>query len=458
MNVAILEPFAGISGDMLLGALIGAGVPADLLAHAASSLGIGAELRVHTVGRSGIRATKVDVLEHGHLAEDPAHDHPGDHPHAPAHGPAHDVDHQHEHHHAHDHPHDHPQETADHQHEHSHTHGRNWSEIRALIAAAPIAGEARRIALRAFELLAHAESKVHGIAPEEVHFHEVGAVDTIADIVCASVGAAWLAAEQGIAEWRSTAVNTGSGFVNCAHGRMPVPAPATAQLLHGIPAYAAGPQMEMTTPTGAAMLRALGCRFDANDPIAVTASGYGAGNRNPEGFANVLRLSIGAAETVAPHPRSFASDRVVVLECALDDASPQVIAHATDLALEHGALDAMAAGVTMKKGRPGTLLTVLCKPADEEVLEKLIFRETTTLGIRRREEDRVVLDREFVTVDTAFGKIRMKIASAAGEILNAMPEYEDCRRAAREHNIPLRAAMEAARTVWAEDQAARAKA
>lgn len=433
MSVATLEPFAGISGDMLLGALIDAGVPADLLANAARALGIGADLRVHSVERSGIRATKVDVLEHGHPAEGAHHRHqPGDHTHS--------------------------HEAADHRHDHPHIHGRNWPQIRALIDAAPINDAAKRIALRAFELLAHAEAKVHGIAPDEVHFHEVGAVDTITDIVCASVGATWLGAQQGVTEWRATAVNTGSGFVNCAHGRLPVPAPATAELLHGVPVYAAGPAMELTTPTGAAMLRALECRFDAHDPITVTASGYGAGNHNPEGFANVLRLSVGTAEDIRARSGSFSGDRVVVLECALDDATPQVIAHALELALEHGALDAMAAPVTMKKGRLGTHLTVLCKPEHEKALQNLIFRETTTLGIRRRIEDRVILDREFVTVDTTWGKIRLKIAFAASEILNAMPEYEDCRRAAREHDVPLRAVIEAALAAWAEQQAAKAKA
>lgn len=431
MKVATIECFAGISGDMLLGALIDAGVPADLLANAAASLAIGAELRIHSVQRSGIRATKVDVLEHGRIAENSGHA-PADHNHA---------------HHEHTHPH-----TPEPAREHSHAHGRNWPRIRALIESAPIAEAAKRIALRAFELLAHAEAKVHGIPPEEVHFHEVGAVDTITDIVCCAVGAAWLAVD----EWRSSAVNTGSGFVNCAHGRLPVPAPATAELLRGVPVYASGPSMELTTPTGAAMLRALGCRFDATSPVTVTAHGYGAGNRNPEGFANLLRLSVGA---VAAGPsRAFSGDRVIVLECALDDATPQVIAHAMDLALEHGALDAMAAPVTMKKGRLGTLLTVLCRPEDEASLQSLIFRETTTLGIRRREEDRVILDREFVTVDTAFGKVRIKIASAAGEVLNAMPEYEDCRRAAREHDVPLRAAIQAALAAWAELNAAKVKA
>jgi hypothetical protein len=426
MRIATIECFAGISGDMLLGALLSAGVPEALLQDAARALNIGAELRVRSVNRSGIAATKVDVLENGQIAEDAA----GGHTHS--HG---------------DHSHSHSDELG-HSHAHTHTHSRNWPEIRALISAAAIAPEAQRIALRAFELLALAEGKVHGIAPEEVHFHEVGAVDTIVDIVCGAAGAASL----GVTEWRCSAVNVGSGFVNCAHGRMPVPAPATAELLQGVPVYAAGPEMELTTPTGAAMLRALGCRFDATDPVVKTGNGYGAGNRNPEGFANVLRLSVGTAATAGAGKRMFSGDRVVVLECALDDATPQVLAHAMELALEHGALDAMAAPVTMKKGRLGTLLTVLARPQDEEAIEKLLFRETTTLGIRRREEERVILDREWVTVETQFGRIRVKIAAAAGETMNAMPEYEDCCRAAREHDVPLRAAMEAALAAYMETQ------
>lgn len=436
-KTAILDCFAGISGDMLLGALIDAGVSVDLLQQAARSLNLGAELRVSRVIRSGISAAKVDVLEHGHLAEHAPHTHDGSHAHPHEPGHAHAAAHSHS-------------DPAP----HSHAHSRNWPQIRALISQAPIDPASQRIALRAFELLAHAEAKVHNIAPEEVHFHEVGAVDTIVDIVCASVGAASLAVD----EWRATAVNTGSGFVQCAHGRMPVPAPATAELLHGVPVYAAGPAMELTTPTGAAMLRALNCRFDARDPVTISSNGYGAGNRDPEGFPNVLRLSIGVAESPSSRPARFSGDRVVVLECALDDATPQVLAHTLELALERGALDAMAAPVTMKKGRLGTLLTLLCRPQDEAALQDLLFRETTTLGIRRREEERVILDRESVTVETDYGRICIKIASANGEVLNAMPEYEDCRRAAREHAIPLRAAMDAARAAWSEQHASKAKA
>jgi uncharacterized protein (TIGR00299 family) protein len=415
MKIGKIECFAGISGDMLLGALIDAGVPAEVLQKAAAALKIGAELRIHSVDRGGVRATKVDVLEHGVPAEGA-----GDHRHQHGEG-----------------------------HSHGHSHSRNWPQIRALISGAELSAAAKKIALRAFELLAEAEAKVHGIAPEEVHFHEVGAVDTITDIVCAAVGLDSL----GVRRWLCSAVNVGSGFVNCAHGRMPVPAPATAELLNGVPVYSAGPEMELTTPTGAAMLRALGCEFDVQTPLAVSTIGYGAGGRNPDGFANVLRLSIGTAVGRATAARSFSGDRVVVLECALDDATPQVLAHAMELALEHGALDAMAAPVTMKKGRLGTLLTVLCRPEHEDELEKLLFRETTTLGIRRREEERVTLEREFVTVDTQYGKVRMKIASAAGEILNAMPEYEDCRRAAREHAVALRAVMEAAMAAYSESSA-----
>lgn len=426
---------------MLLGALIDVGVPAEVLQKAAAALKIGVELRVHSVDRGGIRATKVDVLEHGVVAEEAHHEHRHDDGHA----------HGHEHHsgdgHSHDHEHSHDAGPG-------HLHSRNWPQIRALISEAELPAAAKKIALRAFELLAEAEAKVHGIAPEEVHFHEVGAVDTITDIVCAAVGLSSLGAEQ----WRCSAVNVGSGFVNCAHGRMPVPAPATAELLKGVPVYSAGPQMELTTPTGAAMLRALGCVFNEQTPLAVSAIGYGAGGRNPEGFANVLRLSIGTPVEKARGTRSFSADRVIVLECALDDATPQVLAHAMELAMEHGALDAMAAPVTMKKGRPGTLLTVLCKPEHEEELEKLLFRETTTLGIRRREEERVILEREFVTVETSYGKVRMKIASAAGEILNAMPEYEDCRRAAREHAVALRAVMEAAIAAYGEMGSVKVKA
>jgi hypothetical protein len=424
MRIGYLECFAGISGDMLLGALVDAGVSTELLQQTAGALKIGAELDTRSVDRSGIRSTKVDVKVAGKLAEAMEHDHNHSHDHD-GHGQAHD--------HSHEHDHSRP-----------HSHGRSWRQIRELIVHSDLREDAKALALRTFELLAQAEAKIHGMPVEEAHFHEVGSVDAIVDIVCGAVGLCSLNVDR----WYASPINTGSGFIDCAHGRFPVPAPATAELLKGLPTYAAGPKKELTTPTGAALLRALGCSFGEAPGMVAEAIGYGAGTRNPERFPNVLRLTIGESTVTDAN-----QDRVTVLECAIDDATPQVLAYAMELALENGALDAMAAAVTMKKGRLGALLTVLAKPEDAAAIEALLFRETTTLGIRRRSEERVILDRSFVTVETAFGRIRVKVASRGGEQRNAMPEYEDCRRAAREHGAPLKLVIEAALAAFAEHPA-----
>ena len=414
MRTGYLECFAGISGDMLLGALVDAGVSRSLLEETARALNIGANLKFSAVDRSGITATKVDVLDaaSGEIAE---------------------AAHTQKHSHTHDH---------DHHHEHKHLHGRSWKQIRELIEQAPLASDARALALRAFELLAQAEGKIHGVPVETVHFHEVGAIDTITDIVCSAVGLCSL----GVDAWYASAVNVGSGFVQCAHGIFPVPAPATAELLKGIPIYSAGIQKELTTPTGAALLKALGCSFETAPVLAAEVIGYGAGTRNPENFPNVLRLIIGESASV----KKPAGERVVVLECAIDDATPQLVAHAMERILEEGALDVMCVPVLMKKGRMGSLLTVLCQPERRETFENLLLRETTTLGIRVREEDRVTLQRRFVEVETAYGIIRVKIGSRDGEDLNWMPEYEDCARVARQHNVPLKQVTQAALVVMAE--------
>lgn len=425
MRIGYLECFAGISGDMLLGALVDAGVPMELLRQTAESLQVEAQVAVCSVDRSGIRSTKINVQVGSEPAESAEHHRPERFPQV------------YEHHHEHDHGDGHSHE---HHHEHAHTHGRNWGEIRELIGGAPLREDAKALALRAFGLLAEAEGRIHGVPVEQVHFHEVGGVDAIVDIVCGATGLCSL----NVNRWYASPVNMGSGHVHCAHGWFPVPAPATAELLKGIPTYSAGPKRELTTPTGAALLRALGCGFGDAPAMAAEAIGYGAGTANPEGFPNVLRLTVGESADV---PRS---DRVVVLECAVDDASAQVVAHAMELALENGALDAMASAVTMKKGRLGTLLTVLAKPEDASAIEGLLFRETTTLGIRRRTDERVILDRSFVTVETAYGLIRVKVGSLGGERRNVMPEYEDCRRAAREHGVALKLVMEAALVAFAE--------
>jgi uncharacterized protein (TIGR00299 family) protein len=422
MRIGYLECFAGISGDMLLGALVDAGVSAELLRQAVSTLAVGAELDIHSVDRSGIRSTKVDVRVDGKLAE--AADH-----------------HHHDHAHDHSHGHNEHEHSDEHSHSHVHSHGRSWRQIRELIVQATLREDAKALALRTFELLAHAEAKIHGLPVDDVHFHEVGAVDTIVDIVCGAVGLCSLKVDR----WHASPINVGGGFVDCAHGQFPVPAPATAEVLKGIPTYAAGPKKELTTPTGAALLRALGCSFGEAPGMVTETIGYGAGTWNPERFPNVLRLTIGESTAAEGN-----QDRVTVLECAIDDATPQVLAYAMELALENGALDAMASPVTMKKGRLGTLLTVLAKPKDAAAIEGLLFRETTTLGIRRRSDERLILDRSFVTVETALGRIRVKVASLDGEQRNAMPEYEDCRRAAREHGVPLKLVIEAALAAFAE--------
>jgi hypothetical protein len=427
MRIGYLECFAGISGDMLMAALVDAGAPIELLQRTMASLALGAELRVTRVSRSGIQSTKVDVMVNGQLHE----------PAAPSGPIEEEAEHGHGHHHHHDHDHS---PAHSHPEKHEHNHGRGLAEIRDLLKRADLTQRALNLSLAVFGLLAEAEGRIHGLPAEEVHFHEVGAIDAIVDIACCAAAVDALDLDA----WYCSPVNVGSGFVNCAHGRFPVPAPATAELLKNLPTYSAHVQAELVTPTGAALLRALDCRFDAIPVMRSQAIGYGAGTRNPERFPNVLRVSIGEIAAA----QSFNQDKVTVLECAVDDLSPQVLAHTAQLALERGALDVMSAPVTMKKGRLGTLLTVLCKPDDAAGLQQLIFRETTTLGIRVREENRVILAREITPVETDFGVIHIKTGSWQGEEWNAAPEFEDCRRAAAAFDVPLKTVMQAAMAAW----------
>jgi pyridinium-3,5-bisthiocarboxylic acid mononucleotide nickel chelatase len=424
MRIGYLECFAGLSGDMLLGALMDAGVPAELLAEAAASLDLHASLRFDRADRSGILACKARVLVDGRDADaaDSSQHHTAEH------------EHRHDHGHAHSHA-------------HTHAHGRTLPAIRGLLQAAPISPPARTLALRAFELLGSAEAAIHGVSIDQVHFHEVGAVDAIVDIACAAVGLTAL----GVERWYCSPLNVGSGFVDCAHGRFPVPAPATAALLRGVPTYSEGPAMELVTPTGAALLRALDCEFTR--PAATFAGiGYGAGSRNPPRFPNVLRLSVGqmAAQDLRVSANTDAAETIALVECAVDDQSPQVLAHALQLALEQGALDTMSVPVVMKKGRLGTLLTILCHPHEAASFAELLFRETSTLGVRTRIEQRVTLERRHVTVATTYGEIRIKTAMRAGRLLHAQAEYEDCQRSAREHDVPLKQVLEAAMAAWSQ--------
>ena len=435
MRIAYLDCFAGISGDMFLGALIDAGLDPAILHQATAALNLNATLKIEKVDRSGISSTKVHVYEGAKLAEETHVHHSNDdssnHQQTHTHQYNPKTQHQHKTGHTHDQPHEH-----DHEHPHEHTHGRSLTVIRNLINAATLTPAVKQTAIHAFELLGASEAKIHNVPIEKIHFHEVGAVDAIVDIVAASAGIHALAVDK----WHCSPLNVGGGMVDCAHGRFPVPAPATADLLRGLPTYSAHIEKELVTPTGAALIRALAPTFGPQPAMRVQHIGYGAGTRNPKDFPNVLRLSIGESEA-ATSPNT---DTVTILETAIDDLSPQILAYVTERALTLGALDVMSTAVQMKKGRLGTLLTILADDAQVPVLEDLLLRETSTLGVRIHHERRSCLDRAHTTVATPYGEIRIKLGSRNGEVFNAAPEFEDCRTAAAKHNVPLKLVQQAA--------------
>jgi len=438
MRIAYLDCFSGMSGDMFLGALVDAGVSPALLEETVKALDIGARLEISKVNRSGITATKVDVFvgdekelpREEFWAKKHAHEH--DHPSSRAGAPA-----PHSHEHTHQHEHARTGMSALHNHE-DHVHGRGLKEIREIIQKAGIGDRARQIAIRIFEKLGAAEAKIHNTPIEEVHFHEVGAVDAMVDIICSAVGAEAL----GIDEIICSPLNVGSGTVKCAHGTFPVPAPATLELLKDAPVYSSGLQFELVTPTGAAIVSTLATRFSAFPDMKVSKIGYGAGTRDFPGHANVVRLTIGEAQPAMA--AKVSQETISVLEANLDDLNPQVFGYVMDRLLEEGALDAFGLPVQMKKNRPGMLLTVLCKPEDATKLTHLLFMETTTLGVRRRDELRQALTRKWVSVPTQWGEVRMKIASMNGTVTNYAPEFEDCKKLASQHLVPLKSVMQEA--------------
>ncbi len=387
MRIAYLDCFSGISGDMFLGALLDAGVSPSLLRDTVASLDIGATFEIDRVLRAGISATKVEVSGPGVAPQS--------------------------------------------------AHGRSLSKIREIIAKAAITAAARATALQVFENLGQAEAEIHNTSLDKVHFHEVGAVDAMVDIVCAAVGAESLA----IAEWVCSPLNVGGGTVQCTHGTLPVPAPATLKLLRDAPVYSScsGPQFELVTPTGAAIVKTMVSRFGSFPAMKIENTGYGAGTRDFPQHPNVLRLTVGE---FSAHESS--NESITVLEANLDDLSPQVLAYAMEQLLSAGALDVFSVPIQMKKSRPGALLTVLSKTEDADRLAKMIFTETTTLGVRRRQEQRQTLSRRWETVETSWGPVRMKIANLNGTVSNFAPEYEDCRALASAQHVPLRTVMQEA--------------
>jgi len=417
VRVLYFDCFSGASGDMVLGALIDAGVALEDVRGALGSLAISPDsVWTEPVVRAGIRATKFCVT-----GEEAAHAHEPMHVHAHEHSHGHAA-HGHRHGHHENHAHTHSHAAVDH-----HDH-RSLTEINQLIDRSALSAGGKTRAKELFQRLGEAEAAVHGTTLEKVHLHEVGALDSIIDIV----GAVHALETLGIDRVVASPLNVGSGSVRSAHGLYPVPAPATLRLLKGAPIYSGPQQAEMVTPTGALLVSAYASEFGAIPPMKVTAIGYGAGSRDFAETPNVLRVMIGDAEAKAS-PTS-----VVVIEADIDDMNPQIFGVVMETLQAEGALDVFYTAIQMKKNRPGTLLTVVAPPDARERLTAVIFRETTTIGVRYREMSRECLDREEVVVSTPLGPVRVKVARRDGRVLNASPEFEDCARIARERNVPVK--------------------
>ncbi|HEY8517367.1 MAG TPA: nickel pincer cofactor biosynthesis protein LarC [Candidatus Binatia bacterium] len=453
MTVLYLDAFSGISGDMTIGALLDLGLPLEVLEKGLAPLGVsGYRLEVGKRVRSGITATKFTVHLEG------ADGDPGLFPHAPSrhahhhHGHPHDHEHTHEHHHAHEHHHhgerEHarkPDEHARRRGEHAqHAHGdaghghRHYREIRELLERTALTPRVRERAQRIFHALAVAEARVHGVTPDDVAFHEVGAIDAIVDVVGTALGLEHF----GVEEVLVSSLPLGSGLTRSQHGVIPVPPPATVELLRGFPVRPEDGTHELVTPTGAAIVAAL-AKPARGTEIVPRAIGWGAGERELPDRPNLLRVVLGeraARSTGAAIAHSGAGttlEEMVVVEANVDDMNPELFEPAVEALFAAGARDVTLAPITMKKGRPATLVQVICEPAARERIAGVLLRETTTIGVRMHAVERIVLPREQRTVTTPFGAIRVKVATLPDGSQRATPEYDDCRRAALEHGVPV---------------------
>ena len=430
-RVLYFDCFSGAAGDMILAALLDAGLPLEALKDALGSLGVDHELVVERVMRAGIVATHVSVRDKEH-----SHDHAHSHEHSHSHDHAHD--HTHEHHHDQGHSHTHGRT---HSHSHHHEH-RTLSEIAWLIDRSGLSADGKTRAKALFQRIGEAEAAIHNMPVENVHLHEVAALDSIIDIVGAVFALEWFGADEIV----SSPVNVGGGTVQISHGTFPVPAPATLRLLTGVPVYSTGQQAELVTPTGALIISDYASSFGTMPAMVTHRIGYGAGTKDFGSLPNVLRVVVGERAATATAPES----PVLQLDCEIDDMNPQLFGPVSDRLLEAGALDVFLTPVQMKKGRPGTLLTVLL-PADmRQAVATVVFRETTTIGIRFHPVDRETLDREWREVTIAGGVVRMKLASRQGQVLNAAPEFEDCLRIANVTGQPVKAVQAAAMRAWLE--------
>lgn len=392
-RILYFDCFSGASGDMVLGALLDAGLPLEELRRALGSLAIeGASIASERVLRAGVSATKFRV------ENTPAH--------------AHSHSHEHLHGHAGDHGHGH----------------RSLADINALIERSALSPGAQARAKELFLRLGEAEAAIHQMPIEKIHLHEVGALDSVIDIVGAVFALEWFAADRVV----SSPLNVGGGTVKSAHGLFPVPAPATVRLLTGVPVYSSGVQSELVTPTGALLISAYASSFGPTPAMTVSKVGYGAGDRDLPNTPNVLRVLVGESS------EQPAAERIVVLECEIDDMNPQIFGSVMDRLYAAGALEVYFSSVQMKKNRPGTLLTILALPETREILAAIVFRETTTIGVRYHDVMRERLEREILAVETALGAVRFKIARLGGKVVNASPEFDDCVRLATERGMAVK--------------------
>jgi pyridinium-3,5-bisthiocarboxylic acid mononucleotide nickel chelatase len=388
MKTLYFDCFAGASGDMILGAMVAAGVDPAFLRTQLSMLPVtGFQINFETVTRSGLSATYARV------------------------------------------------ETA---HEHKHRHLKDISQI---IEGSGLSDAVKRRAIQIFTRLAESEARVHNEPVDHVHFHEVGALDAIVDVVGAAISFEALKIDRFVC----SPLHVGSGMVKMAHGQFPIPPPAVTELLKGVPFYATDIKGELLTPTGAAIITTVCSEYGPIPEMTTEVTGYGAGTREYQDFPNVLRVLIGQTEA-----HSATDERLWMLETNLDDASPQIVGHVMDRVLELGALDCFFTPVQMKKNRPGVLLSVLCDREEKEAVLKLLFTETTTLGVRSYEVSRRALERSVVRVETQYGPIDVKVAHLEGRVVNEMPEFEQCREAAAKANVPLKVVEEAARLALAK--------
>jgi uncharacterized protein (TIGR00299 family) protein len=396
VRILYFDCFAGAAGDMILGALLDAGLPLDELKHALGSLAVdGVDVSVDRVIKKGVTASKFQVRE---------------------------TSHGHAHH--------------------------SLKEIEAAIGRSSLSAAGKAKAITMFHRLAGAEAAIHGTSLDQVHLHEVGALDSIIDIVGVVFALEWFKADRIVV----SPLNVGGGMVRSAHGVFPVPAPATVALLKDAPIYSSGIQSELLTPTGALILSEYASSYGPMPAMRVQQVGYGAGDRELEETPNVVRVLVGEAEGSSPKPQApgHVGHKVVVLECEIDDMNPQIFGPLMDTLYAAGALEVFYSSVQMKKNRPGTLMTIVARPDHREKLTAIVFRESTTIGVRYQEMSRDCLDREMVAVETAVGPVRFKVASQNGLVVNAQPEFEDLAKLAAERGIPIKEVQALAQKAWLE--------